>query len=207
MEITRLTEFDKSKVKVYLEDEYAFWLTSKDVEQLALKEGADMTEAVYQELLRNTIYPRAKQKALSILKYMDRTEQELRQKLSDADYSEDAIDVAITYVNGYGYLNDTRLASSYTRARMNRKSKLVIKMELLQKGVSSDIIQEVFSDIYSEDPEADPEAEAIRKAIAKKSRFPHPLEQEEKQKLIASLCRKGYDIGKIKKIMDHAETS
>lgn len=202
MIITRLEATDKSKVNVYLDDRYEFWLYQKELEQLGLQEGAMISEEVYVRVFEDPVSRRAKEKALSILKFSDRTEQELRKKLSEAGYTDHSIDRAIEYVTGYGYLNDERLASSYTRARMNKKSKLMIKMELMQKGVSTDAIDHVFSEEYSENPEEDPELDAIRKAISKKVREPEKLGYEEKQKLIASLYRKGFDISKIKHILE-----
>jgi regulatory protein len=202
MIITKLEEIDKSKVKVYIDEEYAFWMNQKEVEQLGLADGTELSDILYRTIYDEIILKRAKEKALSILKFTDRTELEVRKKLSEAGYQEDIIEKAIAYVSSYGYLNDERLASSFTRARMNKKSKMVIRMELMQKGVSIDVINQVLSEEYSEDPEEDAELEAIRKAVAKKTKSPETMEREDKQKLIASLYRKGFNIGKIKKILE-----
>ena len=52
----------------------------------------------------------AKQKALSLLNYMDRTESQLRQKLKEKSFDDDAIDEAVDYVKSFGYINDTGYA-------------------------------------------------------------------------------------------------
>lgn len=202
MIITRLEEFDKSKVSIYMDDEYSFWLYQKELEQYKLNIGAEIPEALYQELMHEVVGNRAKQKALSVLKFMDRTEQELRTRLAEAGYPEEIINQTIAYVNNYNYLDDARLAFSYTRARMNKKSKLVIKTELMQKGVGSQIIAQVFEEVYSGDPQEDPELEAIRKAIARKTKAPEQLDFKEKQKLIASLYRKGFTMDKIRRLLE-----
>lgn len=202
MLIIRLEKTDKSKVNIHINDTYAFWLYQKEVEQLELSDGMEITDAAYHNIVEDIIYKRAKEKALSILKFTDRTKQELSNKLAEAGYTEDIIDRAIGYVTEYGYLDDERLASSYTRARMNKKSKLMIKMELKQKGVSIDAIESVFSEEYSGTSDEDPELDAIRRAIAKKTKEPEKLEYDEKQKLIASLYRKGFDIGRIRRILE-----
>ena len=44
----------------------------------------------------------AKQKALSLLNYMDRTESQLRQKLKEKSFSDEAIEQAIDYVKSFG---------------------------------------------------------------------------------------------------------
>ena len=48
----------------------------------------------------------AKKKAMSLLKYMDRTEWQLRDKLSLKGFSEGAIEEAIEYVKSFHYLDD-----------------------------------------------------------------------------------------------------
>lgn len=202
MIITRLEEMNKSKVKVYIDEEYSFLLYQKDITNFKLTVDSEISQALYEDILINTVLFRAKQKALSILKFTDRTETELRNKLADAGYTEEIIDKTITYISGYGYLNDERLATHYVRNRMNSKSKLMIKMELLQKGVNKEVINTILQEEYDNEEQEDSELIAIKKAIDKKVKFPDELNKEEKQKLIASLYRKGFDISKIKQILN-----
>ena len=198
MIITKMEKIEKSKVRIYLDEEFAFILTEKELEKLSLEEGQSIQPLQYEKLIEALIYPKAIDKALSILKFMDRSEQELRTKLSREEYQDDIIDRVIEYVKHYGYLNDERFATAFVRSRKNRKSKLMIKNELQQKGISKDIIQMVLEAEYEAEDTEDAETIAIRKAISKKTRDPQSLSAEEKQKLIASLYRKGFDISKIK---------
>lgn len=202
MIITRLEELNKSKVKVYIDYEYAFLLYQKDIAHYKLAVESEIDELLYEEIISKTVFFRAKQKALALLKFMDRTELELRNKLKEAGYTDEIVDKTIAYINGYGYLDDERLTSSYVRNRMNTKSKLMIKMELQQKGVNSDIIDQVFHEEYENENHEDAELTAIKKVIAKKVKSTENLEYEEKQKLIASLYRKGFDISKIKQVLE-----
>lgn len=201
MVITRVEEVSKSKVRIYIEGEFAFMINRKELYQLKITEGDMLTPAVYDDIMDNIILRKAKLKALSLLKFMDRTEAELCNKLTEAEFTQDIIDKTITYISSFGYLNDERLASAYVRTRKNSKSKLLIKTELMQKGVDSNIIDSVFEEEYDIDDQEDAEIIAIKKAIAKKTKNPDQLEYEEKQKLIASLYRKGFDISKIKQTL------
>ncbi len=200
MIITRLEGLEGSKVRVYIDDEFAFLLTEKELERYRLKEGVVLSSAEYERILEETIYHKVLDKALYILKFADRSETELRKKLIQSEFPAALIDRVISYVKEYGYLNDKRFAAAFIRGRMNKKSKLMIKNELLQKGISGDILEEAFYEIYTEE-EADVELTAIKKAIAKKTADPEALTYEEKQKLIASLYRKGFDLGKIKQCL------
>jgi regulatory protein len=200
MIITRLEGTEGSKIRVYIDEDFAFLLNEKELERYRLKEGIDLSVAEYERILEETIYHKVLDKALYILKFADRSENELRRKLSQAEFPDVLIDRAISYVKEYGYLDDKRFASSFIRVRMNKKSKLMIKNELLQKGISGEILEEAFNEAYEEEEE-DAELSAIKKAIAKKTADPEALTYEEKQKLIASLYRKGFDLGKIKQCL------
>lgn len=203
MVITRLEELPKSKVKVYVDDIYAFLLQQKELEQYKLSEDKIITQEEYDKIMEETVIVSAKQKALSVLKFMDRTEQELRDKLKDAGFIQEVIDCTIAYCYEYGYLNDERYASYYIRDRMNTKSKMIIRNELLHKGIDKDTIDEIIRAEYeNNDKDEDVELSAIRKAIAKKTKNPEDLSPQDKQKLIASLYRKGFEFNKIREIIN-----
>ena len=54
---------------------------------------------------------KATKKAMGLLQHMDRTEWELRSKLEQAGFSEEAVEAAIQYVAGYHYIDDKRYAN------------------------------------------------------------------------------------------------
>ena len=201
MLITQLIKVKKTGLKVFIDEEYAFLLSEDELDKYNLKEGDNITMELYEELRDKVVYPRAIQKALSLLKFMERCEQELRSKLVQEAYPQEVVDRVIDYVYHYGYLDDKRFASGFVRSRKNRKSKLMIKTELLQKGVARELIDLVLQEEYEGEESEDAELTAIQKAIAKKTGNPSALSPEDKQKLIASLYRKGFDLSKIKQLL------
>jgi regulatory protein len=213
MIITRLDYSDKqensthksagkvSKVNVFIDNEYAFWLFPNEIRIYSLDEGVEIDSKTYNEIIQEVILNRAKKKALSILKFMDRTEQELKNKLSEAGYTENIIHEVLDYVCSYGYINDERFATAYITARKNNKSKIILRMDLLRKGIKKEIIDNVIHKEYENDENEDPELTAIKKAIAKKNIDPANLTWEEKQKLLSSLYRKGFEIDKINRVL------
>lgn len=200
MIVTRIEKQESTKYKIFIDYEYAFLLDQKELEHYPMEEGTVITDQMYTEIIETIVWEHSKQKALNVLKFMDRSEQELRKKLSEAGYTDNIINRTISYVEQYGYLDDTRFAANYLRARMNRKSKIVIQSELLQKGIRKDIIDLIIEEAYG--GEEDAELLAIRKIIAKKTKAPEELSPEEKRRLMASLYRKGFDIGKIKQVIN-----
>jgi Uncharacterized protein conserved in bacteria len=202
MVITEFEELEKSKFKIYVDHHYAFLLYQKDIDRYELQEGQTISEMLFEKIIEETVFRRAKQKALAVLKFKDRTEQELRDKLIETGYPQEVINRTIDYVTEYGYLNDERYTTAFIRSRMYTKSKMIIKTQLLQKGIKKDMINDIIRAIYDE-TEADEDAEltAIKKAISKKTKSIDSLTTEHKQKIIASLYRKGFSIDKIRHIL------
>ena len=103
-------------------------------------------------------------------------------------YPENAISGAIEYVRSFGYLDDARYAENFIMSRKDTKSKREIKALLSQKGVSDDLICLAFEQCYSEDSEE----EAIRRILRKKKVDPERMEEQEYQKILGYLARKGF---------------
>lgn len=199
MIITTVEEIDKSKFKIYIDWEYHFILYKQDIKRYNISEGIELSDMEYRTVLEETVLRRGKQKALALLKYMDRTEAELILKLKQGGYTDSIVDEIIYYVKSYHYVDDFRYASTYIRYKKENKSKLQLKMELKQKGISSEIIKEVIEKEYSEDED---ENLAILKAIGKKTKDINNLDIEEKAKLTRYLYRKGFNVELIKKYVN-----
>ena len=93
-----------------------------------------------------------------------------------------------------GYLDDKRLAEWYVENRFVKKgvSRKRLKMELMKKGVTTEIIEEVLGGRDDE--------EEIRKMIARKrSKYDDP------QKLIAYLCRQGVNDDLVRRLVEENE--
>ena len=143
---------------------------------------------------------RAKQKALALLSYSDRTEQELRNRLKKEEYSDDAVEEAIAYVKSFHYLDDLRFAGNFIRSKSLTKSSREIRMLLEQKGVDRELIDLAYEGLEEGEGAEASELEAIRRLVAKKTDDAEALTREEKRKLCASLCRKGFRMENIRKV-------
>ncbi|MFV0341299.1 MAG: regulatory protein RecX [Anaerocolumna sp.] len=193
MKITGLEPKEKGKYKVYIDEEFHFALYYKDLQRYRLELGSEMSEDQYRDIYINTVLRRGKQKAIAILKYMDRTKHELITKLKQADYSDQVIEEVVEYVIKFHFIDDTRYAENYIRSRKNKKSKKQILMELSNKGLDKSIANEVLMEEY------DSEEVAIKKAIDKKFKNMKDLTKEDKMKFASSLYRKGFQMDLIRK--------
>lgn len=143
---------------------------------------------------------KAKHRALYILERCDRTEQELRTKLS-RNYGPEIVEEAIRYVKEYDYINDKRYAVNYLKSRCQIKSRRQVEQELLyKKGISRDILEEA-----SQETEAQDESLLIRRWMEKKHFSPETATQEEQRKLYQFLMRRGFQSEDILREMRNQE--
>jgi regulatory protein len=138
--------------------------------------------------------------ALRLLALRDHSRQELRQKLIAKDFTPAEVDEVVERLAGKGYLDDARyarrLAAYLGRERMLGPRRIVQK--LLQKGLSSDLVDEAVAA-----GEGDfPAPERLRRLLQKKlgNRFPDPLSTEEMKKLGRFFFQRGFSWGDIQDI-------
>lgn len=197
MIITELAASGKTKFKVYIDYEYAFLLSAKEVRLYEIVEGHQITDALYSEIMNEVILPKAKLKAMELLKSMDRTEYELIAKLKTAGFSQEVCQEALEYVKKFNYVNDYRYACNYINFRKATKSLKMLQLELNRKGIEKPLIQQAIEEEYHEDMEE----EAIQREIKKKCKNIEDLTYEKRMKISASLYRKGYSASLVRKVL------
>ena len=92
MYIDKIEPLDKRRSRVYLDGAFAFALYNGEIRRYRLEEGCEIEEPLYEEILRETVCRRARERALYLLRDMDRTEHELRAKLKISGYPDPAIE-------------------------------------------------------------------------------------------------------------------
>ena len=200
MEITKIQALTKQKYRIFLDGESAFTVYKGELSRYHLEEGAVLPPEVYEELVNGVLKKRATLRAMHILERTDKTEAQLRKKLEESEYPKEAVESAIAYVTSYGYLDDRRYAKHYIEWKKQGKGKARLKMELAQKGISREIIEEVL-----ESTDFGETREMIRQIILKKRKTNIPMNEKEKQKLYGFLMRKGFPSSDILAVMREEE--
>lgn len=153
-----------------------------------------------QQETQNPNLRKAKLKALHLLERMDRTEAQLREKLLQAEFEAEIVEQAIAYVKSYGYVDDERYVRNYIEYRQEQKSRRQLEQELqYRKGVPSELIQKVYEELEPVDEKA-----LIRRQLEKKHFQPQEADERQRQKVMASLLRKGFRMGDILAVMKEA---
>ena len=200
MEITKLQALTKQKYRIFLDGESAFTVYKGELSRDHLEEGAVLPPEVYEELVNGVLKKRATLRAMHILERTDKTEAQLRKKLEESEYPKEAVESAIAYVTSYGYLDDRRYAKHYIEWKKQGKGKARLKMELAQKGISREIIEEVL-----ESTDFGETREMIRQIILKKRKTNIPMNEKENQILYGFLMRNGFPSSDILAVMREEE--
>lgn len=200
MEITKIQALTKQKYRIFLDGESAFAVYKGELSRYHLEEGAVLPPEVYEELVNRVLKKRATLRAMHILERTDKTEAQLRRKLEESEYPKEAVESAIAYVTSYGYLDDRRYAEHYIERKKQGKGKARLKMELVQKGISREIIEEVL-----ESTDFGETREMIRQIILKKRKTDIPMNEKEKQRIYGFLMRKGFSSSDILAVMREEE--
>ena len=179
MTVTRTEPCGKTKYRIYLDGEPAFILYKGEMKKLDIREGQSISRETEEQIRSEILLRRAKLRAMHLLEDMDRTETELRDKLSRGEYPDDVVEKAIDYVSSFGYIDDVRYAENYILGRKDLKSRREIRAVLAKKGISGEDIEQAFSACYSEDSEA----EAVRRILRKRKFSPESADRAQMQKM------------------------
>lgn len=200
MIITNIEPITKGKHKVFIDEQLAFVLYKSELSRYHIKTDLEITEGTYQEILKEILLKRGKARGLYLLQSMDKTKQEVRNKLKQNFYPDIIIDQVIEYLKSYRYIDDSRYTKAYIECKSNSKSKSQIVQELSRKGIEKDTIAQAYS-------ESDKNSEhiLIKKLIIKKRIDLEQATRDELQKLYQYLMRKGFKYGDIQEALKNME--
>ncbi len=140
---------------------------------------------------RSDNFEKAKKYIYQLLKYRDRSEKELRDRLKRKKFSSKTIDKVVNYCQEFNLLDDTSFTRSWVESKFDQGfGVLRIKSDLAKKGISSDLVEKVYNDITSKDVER----EKIRVLIDKKIKLSKKEKDifKLKKKIFAYVCRRGF---------------
>lgn len=204
MVVKELNDLTKNRVNIVMEDGFSFVLYKGELRLYGINIGSEISACAYDEIMNTVLPKRAKLRAMNLLKVRPYTEKVLRDKLSEGGYPDQIVDAAIDYVASYHYVDDLQYAQDYIYTYKSRKNKKRIVTELSKKGVDRALIEEAFEKFEQED-DTDYEKEQILSFLNKKNFFQGNYDYQDRNKLLASLYRKGYSIELARKLMNLEE--
>lgn len=154
-------------------------------------------------------YQRVRDYALKLLSFRPRSIKEIKGKLFQFSIKKGIpgkiVDQVIADLRAQNFLNDKDFASWWLEQRQSfrPKGKIVIRMELMQKGIDKETIEQVLSEGQAS---KETELDLAQKVVGKKlSSFQHLSKKEKRQKIGNLLLRRGFDWETIRRVIDSLE--
>ena len=201
MQVTQIVELSRSRSKVYIDQEFAFVLYKGELRLYHVREGEALSEEDYHTIMQELLPKRAKLRAMNLLKSREYTTAQLRTKLKQGFYPESVIEEALGYVESFHYTDDLRYAFDFITYNENKKSRKRIELDLQNKGIGGDIIEQAWKQWQDMGGVQDEQA-MIAQLLEKKSYNPAQADYREQQKIFAYLMRKGFSGEQVRKAMD-----
>lgn len=201
MQIESVVRLDKRKSKVLTDEGHVFVLYIGELKKYGLQEGGELTPEVYDRILREVLFKRARERCLYLLKARDRTEQELRRKLKEGYYPQEAIENAVAFLKEYRFVDDEKYCREYIRVYGGKRSRRQLEFELRNKGLSPEAVEG-----FLEENPVDEESQIIC-YLRKKGYEKDVTPVKEKAKLASALVRKGFSFDQIYRVMEESDYS
>ena len=201
MDTYKITELKQGvrnpdRVNVYVNSKFAFSLDISQVVDFGIKIGREISEEELEEFKKASEFGKLYQRTLEWVLTRPRSEKECRdylyKKIFEKKLDKNYIDRIIVKLAEKNYLNDARFAEYYVENRFVKKGVSLkrLKMELMKKGVSKEIIEEVLADTDRNDIE-----ELEKMILKKRSKYP------DDEKLTQYLCRQGFQYDLVREMI------
>ena len=167
-EITGITPQirDKERCNIEVDGRFFCGMKLETVVKHRLKVCVAVSEEELSRLQLESEKLTALDKALTYITASMKTERDIRTYLRKKGYLEDVSDYVVEKMRSYGYLDDDAYARAYIEHAGKKKGSRLIAMELRQKGVSDEAIEEALSSVSGEEESA---LEVLKKYLRGKS--------------------------------------
>lgn len=198
MRVTRIEEVSKSRVRICVDEEFAFVLYKGELRSFHIREGEEMEEENFRIIMKELLPKRAKLRAMGLLKNREYTIKQLRDKLKMGGYPEDIVEEALAYMDSYHYTDDLRYAANYIRCHERTRSRRRIEQDLMGKGIDRLTLEQAWAE-WEEEGGSQDECLMIQSLLDKKGFDVQTADQREKQRIYAFLMRKGFSCEQARK--------
>jgi len=196
-EITTLRTGRGKRINVFLDGKFAFSLGAEVVVKENLQVGQELSSSQIEALTHSDHYHRCFDAAVHYLGYRPRSESEMRVRLHRRGFTDESIEAVISRLKEQGLLDDMAFAQFWkdNRESFSPRSQRLARLELRQKGVAVDIIDEVVGTIDDEDS-------AYQAAVSKAGKLSLSDYETFRRRLGEYLRRRGFDYGVINQTVE-----
>lgn len=191
----------EDRVNIYIDDVFFVGVDKEIVYALRLQKGQEVDKEKLEHILDEEMYLQAKNKALTLLKFTDRTEKEMREKLKKKEYRDHIIHRVITFLKEYKFLNDKALAKTMVinKSQYKKYGRNRIKQELYNKGIEQSIIENTITQELDREKEYE---NALALAYKKQKTIKDTDTRKVYEKIGRYLSYRGYDFEIIRRVLN-----
>lgn len=191
---------NKDRFNIYVDGRFAFAIGAGDLARERLKIGQTISQGSTDRLIRVNEFSKVFEKVLKFLSYRPRTTKEIKDYLLKKKVDEDLKSVVISKLEKSGLIDDLEFAKWWVANRLKFRPKglVIIKAELIKKGVEPEIINQVTGQIDAS-IEAKLALNLARKKFAQYQKLPY---QQSYKKLVDYLSRRGFSWSTVKSTID-----
>ena len=188
----RLRKGRGKRVNVFLDGKFAFSLEAEVVLKKGLQVGRELSANQVEALAKSDYFHLCLNAAIHFLSYRPRSEFEIRERLQRRGFDDGSVEAVMARLKEQGLIDDVSFAQFWKENRdsFSPRSQWLTKLELRQKGVASDIIDQVASAVDDDD-------NAYRAALSKAHNLPRADYRDFRRRLGGYLKRRGFGYGVI----------
>lgn len=194
----------RDRFNIYVDGKYGFALSELDVIKSKIEIGKELKSEEIKDLKKDDERAKVMNRAFLYLARRNHAEKELRYKLLKKFPRGALIEKTIERLKELGYINDEKFARDWIEYRLNGKprGRILIRRELLAKGVNVELVEKILDLVYNRDRER---KELVRILDLRKNRY--AKDKKQRNKLISYLLRRGFLWEDIKDKMESEEDS
>ncbi len=194
--LTRITtqKKNKNRYNIFLDhgngEEYSFSVDEDVLVKFRLQKNMELDKPTIEQMVQTDTVHKSFTLALNYLSYRMRSEKEIKDYLKDKEVEEDHIEEVIRRLHEQNLLDDQEFANSLVRTRVMTSSKgpLLVKKELIEKGISAQQAEEALQ-FYPFDKQVE---KALKSAQKKMKSDRRKSWKQQIQNLQQTLMQKGY---------------
>lgn len=206
VKISKITAQKKNKQRfnIFLKDGekdyYAFSVDEAILVKNMLRKDMELTDAELENLMKETSSYKAYSLCIQFLSYRMRTKREIYNYLIKKEIDEEAIPEIIDRLVREKLVDDREFALMFTRTRIQTslKGPTVVKQEIMEKGVTSEIADEAI-ELFTYDIQKEKAEKLLDKKSKQQQKHSH---FKEKQKLQQHLMEKGFRGDVVKELLE-----
>lgn len=193
MKITAIKQQVKraNRYSIFVDEKYVFSLSEGELISSGVHSGQELTSSEFETFKERSKLDKIYGLVLNLVARRPRSEKELRDYLRRKKYDEAVADTLLNKLSKSGLLNDEDFAQRWVENRRLLKptSRRKLQLELRQKGIASETIEEVLSNDQTTD------LDSLKDLINRKRR---QTKYNDNTKLMQFLARQGYSYNDIR---------